>query len=201
MRAPASFIWWTRIRLGTNILDRYSDFPHRFSFGGGILHMCAARTSSSHLDEGFDVTPTVVRYRSRSGPACRAYTGDWRLIITHLIITPPYKRTLPAVHNFERDLMFLLHDVARLIRLDADKRARAHGMTRAQWGILIWLERQPGLSQKELAEILSRDEETIYRWARDRKVPHLRLPDKGYRFPLEEIMDTLRVDPHEEDAA
>ena len=58
------------------------------------------------------------------------------------------------MHNFERDLMFLLHDVARLIRLDADKRARAHGMTRAQWGILIWLERQPGLSQKELAEIL-----------------------------------------------
>jgi len=58
------------------------------------------------------------------------------------------------VHCFERDLMFLLHDVARLMRIDADKRARAHGMTRAQWGILIWLERQPGLSQKELAEIL-----------------------------------------------
>jgi MarR family transcriptional regulator for hemolysin len=58
------------------------------------------------------------------------------------------------VHNFELDLMFLIHDVARLIRVDADKRARAHGMTRAQWGILIWLERQPGLSQKELAEIL-----------------------------------------------
>ncbi len=29
-----------------------------------------------------------------------------------------------------------------------------HGMTRAQWIILFWLERQPGLSQKELAEIL-----------------------------------------------
>jgi len=58
------------------------------------------------------------------------------------------------VQNFQRDLMFLLHDVARLIRVDADKRARAHGMTRAQWGILIWLERQPGLSQKELSEML-----------------------------------------------
>ncbi len=56
--------------------------------------------------------------------------------------------------DFQRDLMFLLHDVARLLRTDADKRARAHGMTRAQWGILIWLERQPGLSQKELAELL-----------------------------------------------
>jgi DNA-binding MarR family transcriptional regulator len=58
------------------------------------------------------------------------------------------------VHDFQRDLMFLLHDVARLLRVDADKRASAHGMTRAQWGILIWLERQPGLSQKELAELL-----------------------------------------------
>jgi len=59
--------------------------------------------------------------------------------------------------------MFLLHDVARLIRVDADKRARAHGMTRAQWGILIWLERQPGLSQKELAEILDVEPITVAR--------------------------------------
>jgi DNA-binding MarR family transcriptional regulator len=67
------------------------------------------------------------------------------------------------VHNFERDLMFLVHDVARLLRVDADKRARAHGMTRAQWGILIWLERQPGLSQKELAEILEVEPITVAR--------------------------------------
>lgn len=67
------------------------------------------------------------------------------------------------MHNFQRDLMFLLHDVARLIRIDADKRARAHGMTRAQWGILIWLERQPGLSQKELAEILEVEPITVAR--------------------------------------
>ena len=67
------------------------------------------------------------------------------------------------MHNFQRDLMFLLHDVARLIRVDADKRARAHGMTRAQWGILIWLERQPGLSQKELAEILEVEPITVAR--------------------------------------
>ena len=67
------------------------------------------------------------------------------------------------MHNFQRDLMFLLHDVARLMRVDADKRARAHGMTRAQWGILIWLERQPGLSQKELAEILEVEPITVAR--------------------------------------
>jgi DNA-binding MarR family transcriptional regulator len=56
--------------------------------------------------------------------------------------------------DFERDLLFLLHDTGRLLRVDADKRARTQGMTRAQWGILLWLERQPGLSQKELAELL-----------------------------------------------
>ena len=56
--------------------------------------------------------------------------------------------------EFHRDLLFLLNDVARLLRVDADKRARQHGMTRAQWAILIWLERQPGISQKELSEIL-----------------------------------------------
>ena len=67
------------------------------------------------------------------------------------------------VGDFQRDLMFLLHDVARLLRVDADKRARAHGMTRAQWGILIWLERQPGLSQKELAEILEVEPITVAR--------------------------------------
>jgi MarR family transcriptional regulator, transcriptional regulator for hemolysin len=67
------------------------------------------------------------------------------------------------VHDFQRDLMFLLHDVARLLRVDADKRARAHGMTRAQWGILIWLERQSGLSQKELAELLEVEPITVAR--------------------------------------
>ena len=67
------------------------------------------------------------------------------------------------MHDFQRDLMFLLHDVARLLRVDADKRARAHGMTRAQWGILIWLERQPGLSQKELAELLEVEPITVAR--------------------------------------
>jgi MarR family transcriptional regulator, transcriptional regulator for hemolysin len=65
--------------------------------------------------------------------------------------------------EFHRDLLFLLHDVARLLRVDADKRARLHGMTRAQWAILIWLERQPGISQKELSEILEVEPITVAR--------------------------------------
>ncbi len=61
------------------------------------------------------------------------------------------------------DLLFLLHDVARLLRHEADRRAGAHGMTRAQWVILFWLQRQPGLSQKELAEILEVEPITVAR--------------------------------------
>ncbi len=61
------------------------------------------------------------------------------------------------------DLLFLLHDVARQLRLDADRRAAAYGLTRAQWVILFWLGRQPGLSQKELAEIVEVEPITVGR--------------------------------------
>ena len=63
----------------------------------------------------------------------------------------------------ESDLLFLIHDVARLMRTNADKRARAQGMTRAQWVILVWLGRRPGLSQKELSEILDVEPITVAR--------------------------------------
>ncbi|NNM58032.1 MarR family winged helix-turn-helix transcriptional regulator [Acidocella sp.] len=56
--------------------------------------------------------------------------------------------------DFDRDMFVLLHDVARLSRVEADKRARVMGMTRAQWGLLLRLARNPGLSQKEVADIL-----------------------------------------------
>ena len=61
------------------------------------------------------------------------------------------------------DLLFLLHDIARQLRVDADRRAGAYGLTRAQWVILFWLERQPGLSQKELAEIVEVEPITVAR--------------------------------------
>ena len=44
------------------------------------------------------------------------------------------------------DLLFLLYDVARIMRVRTDQHARLTGMTRAQWVLLVWLERQPGLS-------------------------------------------------------
>jgi MarR family transcriptional regulator, transcriptional regulator for hemolysin len=56
--------------------------------------------------------------------------------------------------SLERDPLVVLSDVARLVRTLADARARAHGMTRAQWMILVRLERQPGMSQNELASLI-----------------------------------------------
>lgn len=56
--------------------------------------------------------------------------------------------------DFESDFLTLLMVVARLSRVEADRRARQHGMTRAQWGILIHVQNRPGLNQKELSNIL-----------------------------------------------
>ena len=52
-----------------------------------------------------------------------------------------------------------------MLRTEADRRARAHGMTRAQWVMLVRLDRQPGLSQKELAELLEVEPITVARLA------------------------------------
>jgi DNA-binding MarR family transcriptional regulator len=61
------------------------------------------------------------------------------------------------------DLLFVLHDLARQLRVDANRRASAYGMTRTQWVLLYWLERQPGLSQKELSELLEVEPITVAR--------------------------------------
>jgi MarR family transcriptional regulator, transcriptional regulator for hemolysin len=66
-------------------------------------------------------------------------------------------------NQVDHELIFLLHDVARRMRTRADQRARKRGMTRAQWVILIWLERQPGLSQNELAALVEVEPITVGR--------------------------------------
>ncbi|WP_089176071.1 MarR family transcriptional regulator [Bosea sp. AS-1] len=51
-----------------------------------------------------------------------------------------------------RELMFQLVETSRLMRTYVDQRAREHGTTRAQWGVLARLRRQEGLNQAALAE-------------------------------------------------
>jgi MarR family transcriptional regulator, transcriptional regulator for hemolysin len=64
---------------------------------------------------------------------------------------------------FDRDPLVVLSDVARLMRTRADARARAYGMTRAQWMILVRLDRQPGMSQNELAALVEVEPITVAR--------------------------------------
>src|SRR6516225_4114048 len=65
--------------------------------------------------------------------------------------------------SVDSDVLVLLYDVARHMRTYADQMARAHGMTRAQWVILARLERQPDLSQNELAAVAEVTPMTIAR--------------------------------------
>jgi MarR family transcriptional regulator, transcriptional regulator for hemolysin len=53
-----------------------------------------------------------------------------------------------------REILFQLSDVARSMRTYIDQCAREHGMTRAQWGVLVRLQRQEGMTQAEMAESL-----------------------------------------------
>ena len=65
--------------------------------------------------------------------------------------------------NLDRDMLILLNDVARRMRTRFDQWARNYGMTRAQGLILTRLDRQPGLSQNELATICEVEPITVGR--------------------------------------
>ena len=59
---------------------------------------------------------------------------------------------LPVTPN--REFAFMINDVARLLRTYADHRAAQFGITRAQWAVMVRLDRHEGLKQTELAELL-----------------------------------------------
>jgi DNA-binding MarR family transcriptional regulator len=113
--------------------------------------------------------------------------------------------THAITQTVKSDPLFLIYDVARLMRLRADQHARRDGMTRAQWVILIWLEMQPGLSQNELAGLVEVEPITIARLVdrlearglverradpRDRRVRRLHLTEAACPV-LKQIRDYL----------
>lgn len=53
-----------------------------------------------------------------------------------------------------RNLGFLVHEVARLMRRSFDHRVQSLGLTQAQWRTLVHLSRCEGMNQAALAEIL-----------------------------------------------
>jgi len=67
------------------------------------------------------------------------------------------------MNQTQPDLLFTIHDAARLMRIRFDHAARAWGMTRAQGVILMKLACRPGMSQTELAGILDVEPITVGR--------------------------------------
>ena len=60
---------------------------------------------------------------------------------------------MPA-QPINREIAFTIMDVARLLKTYADQRARQFGISRAQWAVLVRIDRSEGLKQSELAELL-----------------------------------------------
>ena len=65
--------------------------------------------------------------------------------------------------ELERNIGWLLHDVARLMRKRFEQNARELGLTRSQCQVLAHLARQEGIQQSGLAEILEVEPITLTR--------------------------------------
>jgi MarR family transcriptional regulator for hemolysin len=73
----------------------------------------------------------------------------------------------------DRNFGFLVHDVARLMRVAYDRRTRELGLTRSQWWVLNNLYFNEGITQSELADLLDVEKPTLGRLLD-------RLEDKGW---------------------
>lgn len=63
----------------------------------------------------------------------------------------------------QESLAFLLGDTSRLLRRRFDARARAFGVSRAQWQVLFALSRNEGINQTGLADYLEVETITLCR--------------------------------------
>jgi MarR family transcriptional regulator, transcriptional regulator for hemolysin len=96
--------------------------------------------------------------------------------------------------TLRQEVLFQLSDVARAMRTFVDQCARGHGMTRAQWVVLLRLDRQEGMTQAEMAESMEIQPISLVRLIdrlceqklverrpheRDRRANRLYLTDKG----------------------
>jgi MarR family transcriptional regulator for hemolysin len=65
--------------------------------------------------------------------------------------------------SVKREFAFIIMDVARLLKTYADQRARQFGISRAQWAVLARIERNEGVKQTELADMLDLQPITLTR--------------------------------------
>jgi DNA-binding MarR family transcriptional regulator len=63
----------------------------------------------------------------------------------------------------DRNLGFLVHDVARLLRVAFDRRSKDLGLTRSQWWVLNHLYFNEGITQSEFADVLEIEKPTLGR--------------------------------------
>jgi MarR family transcriptional regulator, transcriptional regulator for hemolysin len=65
--------------------------------------------------------------------------------------------------SVDAHFLFTLGEVQRLLRAYADKEAARYGITRAQWAVLAKVERNEGMKQSELAELMEMQPITLTR--------------------------------------
>src|SRR5579864_3478622 len=65
--------------------------------------------------------------------------------------------------SVDKNLLFTLGELSRLVRAYADRQAARYGITRAQWAVLAKVERFEGLKQSELAEQMEMQPITLTR--------------------------------------
>lgn len=65
--------------------------------------------------------------------------------------------------DFDSNIGFLVHDVARLMRTVYDRRMAPLGLTRSQWWVLNHLYFHEGISQTEFASLLDIEKATVGR--------------------------------------
>ena len=65
--------------------------------------------------------------------------------------------------SVDMNFLFTLGEVQRLLRAYADKEASRFGITRAQWAVLAKVERNVGMKQTELAELMEMQPITLTR--------------------------------------
>lgn len=66
-----------------------------------------------------------------------------------------------ATDEREKSIGFLVHEVAKLLKRRFDDEARLHGLTLAQWRVLVEVMRNEGITQVQLANCTDTDPMTM----------------------------------------
>ncbi len=102
----------------------------------------------------------------------------------------------------DRNIGFLLHDAARLLRTTYDRKMSRLGLTRSQWWVMTFLYFNEGISQTELSSLLDLERATLGRlldrleakgWVERRPHPNDRRVNRVFLTgEVELLMQTMR---------